>query len=112
MTDINASELIIEDSKLYTNFTPNAIINNEIRRKNITTNRQYREYLQRNTLNLIDYNFKTDHVVLGNNIPYTFNSVNDSSRPFGYETSEPKQKFLYDQAIFASQTRPMRSNYA
>jgi hypothetical protein len=111
MTSTNSPYTIIEDNKLYIHFSPNAIINNEIRRKNIKTNRQYREYLQRNTDKIMNYNFETVPHVLGNNIPYTFSSINDDTRPNGYETCELKEKFLYEQSLFANQTRPMRSSY-
>jgi hypothetical protein len=110
MTDINTSGQLIENS-MYSKFSPSSIINDEIRNKNIKTNREYREYLQRNTPTIMKYNFETVPQVLGNNIPYLFNGVNDTSRPNGYESSEPKQRFLSEQSLFANQTRPMRSNY-
>jgi len=111
MTSTNAPYTFIEDEKLFNHFSPNSIINNEIRRNNIKTNRQYREYLQRNTEKIMNYNFETVPHVLGNSIPYTFSSINDNSQPKGYETCETKEKFLAVQALFANQTRPMRSNY-
>ena len=101
----------IEDNQLFIHFSPNAIINNKIRDENIRTNRQYREYLQKNTLNIMNYNFVNVPQVFSNNIPYTFSSVNDNSRPNGYETSGPKENFLLSQSLFANQTRPMHSNY-
>ena len=109
MTDINAPELFMNG--LFTTFSPSSIINEEIRKNNINTNRQYREYLQRNAPTIMNYNFETVPQLLGNTIPYTFNGVGDNSTPNGYETSEPKQRFLQDQFLFANQTRPMRSNY-
>ena len=101
----------IENNQLFIHFSPNTIINNMIRIENIKTKRQYREYLQRNTPNIMSYNFVNVPQVFSNNIPYTFSSVNDTSRPHGYETSEPKENFLLHQANFANQTRPMRFNY-
>lgn len=109
MTDINEPYRFVDG--LYTTFSPSSIINEEIRKRNINTNRQYREYLQRNTPTIMKYNFETVPEVLGNNIPHTFNGVNDNSRPNGYETSEPKERFLSEQSLFANQTRPMRYNY-
>lgn len=111
MTSTHSSYTFIEDEKLYFHFSPNTIINNEIRRKNIKTNRQYREYLQRNSDKIIKYNFETVPHVFGNVIPYTFSSINDNTRPNGYETNEIKEKFLSEQELFANQTRPMRSSY-
>jgi hypothetical protein len=108
MTDINEPYRFVDG--LYTTFSPSSIINEEIRKRNINTNRQYREYLQKNASTIMNYNFETVPQVLGNNIPHTF-SINDKSRPYGYETSEPKQRFLSEQFLFVNQTRPMRSNY-
>jgi len=111
MTSTKAPYTFIENEKLYNHFSPNSIINNEIRRNNIKTNRQYREYLQRNTEKIMNYNFETVPHVLGNSIPYTFSSINDNSHPKGYETCDTKEKFLIVQASFVNQTRPMRSSY-
>lgn len=111
MTDINAPGLITDNGNLYLKFSPSTIINEEIRNRNIKTNRQYREYLQRNAPTIMNYNFEYVPQVLGNTIPYLFNGINDNSRPNGYESSEPKQRFLSEQFLFANQTRPMRSNY-
>jgi hypothetical protein len=111
MTSTNSSYTIIEDDKLYIHLSPNTLINNEIRRKNIKTNRQYREYLQRNTDKIMKYNFETVPHVLGNSIPYTFSSINDNSQPNGYETCVTKEKFLSERELFANQVRPMRSTY-
>jgi hypothetical protein len=111
MTDINSQTNFIENGQLYINLSPTSIINEEIRKRNIKTNRQYREYLQTNAPTIMVYNFETVPQVLGNAIPYLFNGVNDNSRPNGYETSEAKQRFLSEQSVFANQTRPMLSNY-
>jgi hypothetical protein len=111
MTDINAPGLIIEDGQLYGKFSPSTIINDVIRKRNIHNNREYREYLQKNTQTIMKYNFETSPQVLGNTIPYLFHGVNDTSKPNGYESSEPKERFLFEQSLFVSQTRPMRSNY-
>ena len=106
MTDINEPYRFVDG--LYTTFSPSSIINEEIRTRNINTNRQYREYLQRNTPTIMNYNFETVPEVLGNTTPHLFNG---NDKPQGYETSEPKERFLSDRSIFANQTRPMRSNY-
>jgi hypothetical protein len=104
MTDINEPYRFVDG--LYTTFSPSSIINEEIRKRNINTNRQYREYLQRNSPTIKTYNFETVPEVLGNAIPL-FTGTDKR----GYETSEPKERFLYEQSLFANQTRPMRSNY-
>jgi hypothetical protein len=111
MTDLNAPDTFIENGQLYLHFLPNSLINNEIRRYNIKTNRQYREYLQNNAPQIINHNFESKPESLGKTIPFTFNCANDNSQPFGYETSDAKQKFLSEQATIANQTRQMRSNY-
>lgn len=106
MTDIQESYRFVDG--LYTTFSPSSIINEEIRKRNINTNRQYRDYLQRNTPTIMKYNFETVPEVLGKATPHLFVG---NEKPYGYETSEPKERFLSERFLFANQTRPMRSNY-
>ena len=109
MTSLNEPYVFIQNNELFLNISPNSMLNNHIAKSNqINTNRKYREYLQQHALTIQDANFrKPFDQPLGNTIPYTFNSVSDSSKPRGYESSIPKQQFLSQQNLFANQTRPM-----
>ena len=103
---------IVQDGRLFTNYSPDAVINNELRkRNNITTNTNYKSYLQQNATIIMDKNFKTMGQSLGKSYPYTFYDVNDRSIPDGYETSLPKNIYLTREQLNANQTRPMIPNY-
>jgi hypothetical protein len=78
-----------------------------IKRNHIDTNRSYREYLQQNALTIQATNFTKPEQTFGSSIPYTFHSVNDNSKPKGYEESMMKQQFLSQQSFIAGQSRPM-----
>ena len=104
---------IIQDGRLFTDYSPSSVVNDAIRKQNnIKSDVDYKSYLQKNALNIMNYNFKTMGTEdLGQNIPFTFYDVNDRSIPAGYETSTPKIAYLTREQINANQTRPMRSHY-
>jgi hypothetical protein len=93
----------------------NSILMNQeiVKRNHIDTNRSYREYLQQNALTIQASNFTKpdDTLGLGKTIPYTFDSVNDNSKPKGYEDSVMKQQFLSHQMFVSSQSRPMFDSF-
>lgn len=100
---------IIEDGRLFTSYSPSTIVNEQIRKQNnIKTDREYRNYLQKNATTIMNYNFKTMGEDLGRNVPFTFH---DNSIPPGYETSIPKNAYLSREQLNSNQTRPMRSQY-
>ena len=110
--DVSGSYVFIEDGNLFFNISPHNLLNNHILKSNqINTNRKYRDYLTNNALNIQQSNFKVPQQDLGRTIPFTFSSVNDTTRPTGYEMSAPKQKFLSEQFILANQTRPMFDSF-
>jgi len=106
--DVSGSYVFIENNELFINVSPNNLLNNQIVKSNqIHSNRTYREYLQQNALEIQSSSFKLPEQVLGKTIPYTFSSAADTSKPKGYEHSVPKQQYLAEQFLVASQTRPM-----
>ena len=99
---------IMNDSRIYSSWQPDAAVNNRIQQKEgITNNWNYRKYLQQNGLQIMNYNTKEacyelgldPHVQTGktpsDNVPYTFRSTFDTSRPgFGYCNSDLKNPYL------------------
>lgn len=104
---------IVQDGRLFTNYSPSAMLNDKIKLNNkITTDREYRTYLVNNAQTIMDYNFKTMGTSsLGRTYPYTFYDVNDRSIPPGYETSIPKNVYLTREQLVANETRPMLVSY-
>ena len=86
-------------------------------RLNITTNTDYRKYLQTNADQIIlnnqlvacnqcGYNLNTNKSMNLNNNPYIFNSVLATEQPYGYENSDLKNIYLSKQQLNASKKIP------
>ena len=99
---------IMADGRNFAQWQPDAVVNNRIQQKEgITNNWSYRQYLQHNGLQIMSYNTTEacyelgldPHVQTGktpsDNVPYTFKSTFDTSRPgFGYSNSDLKNPYL------------------
>ena len=42
--------------------------------------------------------------------PYLFNGINDEKRPYGYETSYPKELYLYQLRVDNQKIIPLQNN--
>jgi hypothetical protein len=96
------------DGRLWSQWQPSAVINERIQRKEgIQSNWGYRQYLQRNGLQIMNYNNQEACYTLGldphvntgktpsSNVPYNFKGTFDSSTPgFGYSNSDLKNLYL------------------
>ena len=99
---------IMADGRNFAQWQPDAVVNNRIQQKEgIQNNWSYRQYLQHNGLQIMNYNTTEScyelgldpHVQTGktpsDNVPYTFRSTFDTSRPgFGYCNSDLKNPYL------------------
>ena len=111
---------IMNDSRIYSSWQPDAAVNNRIQQKEgITNNWNYRQYLQQNGLKIMNYNTKEacyelgldPHVQTGktpsDNVPYTFRSTFDTSRPgFGYCNSDLKNPYLSREQLNSRMVAP------
>lgn len=85
-------------------------------------NNEYRQYLIKNTNVIMQNNW--NQVQTQNNIqterrnikmeiiksfPYLFNGINDEKRPYGYETSFPKEIYLSQQQIENQKRIPLKN---
>ena len=87
---------LMSDSRIWSSWSPDAVINQKIQQKEgIQSNWNYRQYLQQNGLKIMQFN--NDNVCYesgientinnytdkypGDNVPYKFKGVFDSSRP-------------------------------
>ena len=43
--------------------------------------------------------------------PYLFHGISDTKKPFGYESSLPKQIYLSQMQIDSNKVNPLQSNY-
>lgn len=99
---------IMADGRNFAQWQPDAVVNNRIQQKEgITNNWSYRQYLQQNGLQIMNYNTTEacyelgldPHVQTGktpsDNVPYTFRSTFDTGKPgFGYCNSDLKNPYL------------------
>ena len=99
---------IMADGRNFAQWQPDAVVNNRIQKQEgITNNWSYRQYLQQNGLQIMNYNTTEacyelgldPHVQTGktpsDNVPYTFRSTFDTSQPgFGYCNSDLKNPYL------------------
>jgi hypothetical protein len=101
---------IISDGKLFTEYSPSAILNDQIKESNnIKSNVDYKNFLTKNATLIMNKNFNTAGKIVGpiNSYPYVFNDVNDNTIPPGYETSLPKNIYLSREQLVSNQVRPL-----
>ena len=123
-TDNNTDVLfpgILNDGRLFTNYTPDAMENDNIKKANhIKTNNQYREYLTKNAIAIMHTNFKSMTLEnltpefnnrIQNGTPVLFKGVHDESTPYGYEVTFPKNIYLSRERLDDQKRRPMKSTY-
>ena len=112
---------ILHDGRLFTHYTPDAVVNENIKRANfIKTNSEYRKYLTDNALSIMKNNYSSmilentspefDNLIQ-NGSPYLFKGVQDESTPPGYECSFPKNIYLSREKLDDQKRRPMKPNY-
>jgi len=99
---------IISDGRLYCQWQPDAVVNERIQKQEgIQSNWQYRQYLQHNSEQIMNYNSGEACYDLGldphvksdrtpsDNVPYKFKGVFDTSKPgYGYCNSDLKTPYL------------------
>ena len=98
---------MMSDGRNWTSWQPEAVINNRIQSKEgIKSNWDYRQYMQRNGLQIMKYNSSDacneigleSHTAAGGhktNVPFTYNSSFDTRTPnFGYNQSDLKTPYL------------------
>lgn len=111
---------IMNDGRLYASWQPDAVINRRIQtQENIHSNWSYRQYLQQNGLQIMQYNNSEacydlgldPHVQTGeepsSNVPYKFRNIYDTNRPgYGYCNSDLKNPYLTSEQLNARLVSP------
>ena len=99
---------MMSDGRNWTSWQPEAVVNNRIQSKEgIKSNWDYRQYMQRNGLQIMKYNSTETCNELGleshtvttsgpkTNVPFTYKSSFDTRTPnFGYNQSDLKTPYL------------------
>ena len=111
---------IMADGRNYATWEPDAVVNERIQMKEgIQSNWKYRQFLQKNGLQIMNYNNQEACYTLGldphyninatpsSNVPFTFRGTFDSSKPgFGYCNSDLKNPYLTSQQLNARLVAP------
>jgi len=111
---------IMADGRNFASWQPDAVINQRIQKQEqIKSNWQYRQYLQKNGNQIMNYNNLEacydlgldPHVQTGrtpsNNVPYAFKSAFDTTTPgFGYCNSDLKNPYLTREQLNSRMVSP------
>jgi len=81
-------------------------------------NNEYRQNLMKDTNTIMKNNFKNVYQTTYQSMPidkiksypYLFNGINDNKRPYGYESSEPKENYLINQKIQNNKRNPLQND--
>ena len=118
---------IMMDGRNYATWQPGSAVNERIREtNNITSNWDYRTFLQNNAVKIMKENLisSTDNCgaalstftgpqnpVTQSNTPFVFSSTVDHSQPFGYETSDLKNVYLSRHELQSRMMAPALTQY-
>lgn len=111
---------IMADGRNYVTWQPDAVVNERIQRnEGIQSNWGYRQFLQNNGSQIMNYNNQEACYTLGldphyntnatpsSNVPFTFKNTFDTGRPgFGYCNSDLKNPYLTSEQLNARMVAP------
>ena len=111
---------LMSDGRLWSQWSPDAVVNQRIQmQEGIQTNWGYRQFLQKNGLQIMNFNSQEACYTLGldphintgktpsDNVPYTFKGTFDTNRPgFGYCNSDLKNPYLSREQLNARLISP------
>ena len=111
---------IMADGRLWSRWQPDAVVNERIQmQEGIQNNWTYRQFLQHNGLQIMNFNTSESCYTLGldphvrtdrtpsDNVPYKFRNVFDTSKPgFGYCNSDLKNPYLTSEQLNARLIAP------
>jgi len=119
---------LMSDGRVITaSWQPEAVINDDLIQSNgIRSSWQYRKYLTENAKDIMEYNFRESSNDLGYykraidlpnmqssqvsglyKSPYMYTSSSDTSKPFGYQSSDLKELYLSREQLSARMIAPV-----
>ena len=112
---------VLSDGRLFTNYRSDALVGEAIKKENgIVSNEDYRRYLVKNTETNMKYNY--DHMARENKTsyeheqynygqPHLYQTIQDDTKPYGYEDTTVKQMYLTRQQLDDKKRRLLRDDY-
>lgn len=112
---------IVSDGRMFTNYIPNSMLNETIKKKNnIRSNEEYRRFLVNNTEEVMRQNYEQysvqnkteyEHEQVNHGPPHLYMSIQEETKPIGYEDTSVKQIYLTRQQIDDKKRRLLKTNY-
>lgn len=108
------SRIILNDGRMFTDYTQNSIKNEKIKKQyGIKNNQSYREFLTKHAEIIMKRNYNemtqlnNTPLLLQNNDkgPYLFDGIHDDTKPKGYSDSELKNEFLNKEKAISMNVR-------
>jgi len=119
--------LMNDGRSVVSGWQPESTINKDlIENNNIKSNWEYRQYLIKNSKDIMEYNFRESSTDVGyfkrpidipsiqsnlvqgiKNTPYQYASITDNTKPMGYETSDLKEMYLTREQLEARKVSPV-----
>jgi len=111
---------LMSDGRNYASYTPDAEVNNKLKKDaNITSNWEYRQYLQQNAKQIMQYNTAESCYASGintsstinttptSNVPFLFNGTSDTRKPpIAYNNNELKNPYLTRESLNSRMISP------
>jgi len=109
--------LMNDGRSVISSWNPESIINDKIRNENgIKTNWEYRNYLIKNAVNIMNKNYNETANDTGfmypkqttttSNSPFLYSSINDKKTPVGFESSDLKEIYLNREQLYSRKCAP------
>lgn len=115
----HSAPALMSDQRIFTTYVTACDINKSLRHnEGITNNYNYRQYLQKNALHIINENTKSAMSCSNkpclnsnnsNSNKYLFSSCMDRTQPFGYEGSDLKNIYLSRERLNSNLSGPIIS---
>lgn len=109
--------LMKDGRSVISSWNPESTINENIRKENsIETNWEYRRFLTKNAVNIMEKNFNETandtgfmyptQTTASSNTPFLYGSINEKTSPVGFETSNLKELYLTREQLYSRKCAP------
>ena len=111
---------ILSDGRMFTDYAQNSMVNERIRTEHkLQNNEEYRRFMVKQATPIMQYNY--EQMVFLNDpsiypstthgTPYLYSSIQDSSKPYGYEESSTKNLYLSREQIDDKKRKLYKEDY-
>jgi len=109
--------LMKDGRSVISSWDPESTLNEKIRKENgIKTNWEYRKFLTKNAVDIMEKNFNETandtgfayplQTTASSNSPFLYESINEKSPPVGFENSDLKELYLTREQLYSRKCAP------